>query len=111
MSGILSLYQVYVSTTFGIPLWLLVLFLFNIVVDFIFSLIPIAGGFLHMFYKANIYNYQELRDYLDSPEYLDRVQDGAKDPEITWRQLGSDMSKMVPNIPSLAGASVHKKAA
>lgn len=119
MSGLLSLYQVYLSTSFGIPLWLLTLMIFNIVVDFIFSLIPIAGGFLHMFYKSNIYNYEELRDYVESPEYLERVQlkesttsKKTKDTgpgEITWTQLGADVKNMVPAIPLLT-KQVHKKA-
>ncbi|GAA5807881.1 hypothetical protein MFLAVUS_001261 [Mucor flavus] len=117
MGGLLSLYQVYLSTSFGIPLWLFTLMIFNIMVDFIFSLIPIAGGFLHMFYKANIYNYEELRDYVESPEYLERVQlrestSKTKDTspgEITWTQLGADVKNMVPAVPLLT-KQVHKKA-
>ncbi|MBM6386949.1 MAG: DUF4112 domain-containing protein [Paenibacillus sp.] len=48
------------STKFGIPLWLLLRMLFNIVVAFLLGLIPLLGGFFHMFYKSNLYNYQEL---------------------------------------------------
>jgi hypothetical protein len=108
MGAVFALYQVYLSTTFGIPLWLFMHMLFNIVVDFIFSLIPIAGGFLHMFYKANIYNYEELKEYLESPEYLERVQLRERTPlskeaspgEITWTQLGADVKNAVP-IPAI----------
>lgn len=104
MGGLFSLYQVYLSTTFGIPLWLFMHMLLNIAIDFIFSLIPVIGGFLHMFYKANIYNYEELKDYLDSPEYLKRAQlreqqtatSTAAPGEITWTQLGADVKNAVP---------------
>jgi hypothetical protein len=82
--------------------------IFNIVVDFIFSLIPFVGGFLHMFYKANIYNYEELRDYVESPEYLERVQlrESNTDQketapgEITWSQLSQDVKNTVPFVSS-----------
>ncbi|CAO3614084.1 unnamed protein product [Mucor hiemalis] len=116
MGVVLALYQVYLSTTFGIPLWLFMHMLFNIIVDFIFSLIPVAGGFLHMFYKANIYNYEELKEYLDSPEYLERVQLRERTPvtketapgEITWTQLGADVKNVVP-IPALKKTSGKKR--
>lgn len=117
MSSLLSLYQVYLSTAFGIPLWLFVLMLFNILVDFVFSLIPIAGGFLHMFYKSNIYNYNELRDYVESAEYLERVQlressHNSRETtpgEISWVQLGADIKNIAPAIPLLAKQQVNKK--
>ncbi|CEP17119.1 hypothetical protein [Parasitella parasitica] len=104
MGGLFSLYQVYLSTTFGIPLWLFMHMLLNIAIDFVFSLIPVIGGFLHMFYKANVYNYEELTNYLDSPEYLTRVQlreqqtstSTAAPGEITWTQLGTDVKNLVP---------------
>lgn len=115
MGVIFALYQVYLSTTFGIPLWLFMHMLFNIAVDFIFSLIPIAGGFLHMFYKANIYNFEELKEYLESAEYLERVQLRERAPasqeaspgEITWAQLGADVKNVVP-IPAIK-KSINKK--
>lgn len=106
MAVVLSLYQVYVSTTFGIPLWLFMQMLLNIAVDFLFSLIPVVGGFLHMFYKANVYNYEALRDYVESPEYLEKQQlkqrkQDKKEPlpgEITWTQLGADVKEVMPNV-------------
>lgn len=78
--------------------------LLNIIIDFIFSLIPILGGFLHMFYKANIYNYEALKDYLETPEYLEKVQlreqkedDNYVSPgEISWVQLGLDAKNLLP---------------
>ncbi|KAI8087655.1 uncharacterized protein B0P05DRAFT_531802 [Gilbertella persicaria] len=112
MGGLFALYQVYLSTTFGIPLWLFMHMILNIMIDFVFSLIPILGGFLHMFYKANIYNYEELRDYLDSPEYLERAQlrerktaqDDIAPGEITWTQLGKDIKGYLP-IDSITQAT------
>jgi hypothetical protein len=76
----------------------------NIAIDFVFSLIPILGGFLHMFYKANLYNYEALKDYLETPEYLERVQlkeqnkQSDKDMsqgEISWVQLGIDIKNLL----------------
>ncbi|KAI8386831.1 hypothetical protein BD560DRAFT_382925 [Blakeslea trispora] len=104
MGGLFALYQVYLSTTFGIPLWLFMHMILNIAIDFIFSLIPVLGGFLHMFYKANIYNYEELRKYVESPEYLERAQlrerkiatDETSPGEITWTQLGNDIKSYIP---------------
>ncbi|KAI8988136.1 hypothetical protein BDF20DRAFT_853977 [Mycotypha africana] len=110
MGALCSFYQIYLSTTFGIPLWLFMYMLLNIAIDFLFSLIPFAGGFFHMFYKANAYNYQVLEDYVQSPEYLTRVNSGAAQStststnkatstapgEITWTQLGNDIKNKIP---------------
>lgn len=121
MAVVLSLYQVYMSTTFGIPLWLFMQMLMNILVDFLFSLIPVLGGFLHMFYKANVYNYEALRDYVESPEYLEKQQlkqrkTNDKEPfpgEITWTQLGADVKDVMPNVakylPNVNQYSTAKK--
>lgn len=77
--------------------------LFNIAIDFVFSLIPVFGGFLHMFYKANIYNYEALKGYLETPEYLERVQlreqksnDDILPGDISWVQLGIDAKNLLP---------------
>ncbi|KAG0784561.1 hypothetical protein G6F57_005731 [Rhizopus arrhizus] len=91
MGSICSLYQIYLSTTFGIPLWLLMHMLFNILVDFVFSLIPVIGGFLHMFYKANIYNYEELNEWVN-----DENSQKEEQQEISWRQLGNDIYNVMP---------------
>ncbi|CEP14776.1 hypothetical protein [Parasitella parasitica] len=101
----LSLYQIYLSTTFGIPLWLILRMMYNITVDFAFTFIPLLGGFLHMFYKANLYNYEELSEWLNNPtpEYTERVKAGERRPsaagpqpgEISWTQLGTDVTQLV----------------
>lgn len=65
--------------------------LFNILVDFIFSLIPVIGGFLHMFYKANIYNYEELNEWVN-----DENSQKEEQQEISWRQLGNDIYNVMP---------------
>ncbi|KAI8645585.1 integral peroxisomal membrane peroxin-domain-containing protein [Parasitella parasitica] len=101
----LSLYQIYLSTTFGIPLWLILRMMCNITIDFAFTCIPLLGGFLHMFYKANLYNYEELSEWLDNPtpEYAQRVKAGERRPsaagpqpgEISWTQLGIDVTQLV----------------
>lgn len=98
-------FQVYLSTTFGIPLWLLMRMMYNITVDFLFTFIPVLGGFLHMFYKANLYNYEEMCNWYDNPsgEYGQRVKAGERSSsaagpppgEITWTQLGKDLAQLV----------------
>ncbi|KAI9484036.1 MAG: hypothetical protein EXX96DRAFT_616990 [Benjaminiella poitrasii] len=104
LSSLLALYQVYLSTTFGIPIWLFMQMIMNIAIDLIFSVIPLLGGFLHMFYKANTYNYEALQDYVNTPEYLERAQLRERNAtsnkpspgEVTWAQLGMDIKNMVP---------------
>jgi hypothetical protein len=93
--------KVYLSTTFGIPLWLIMRMMYNITVDFIFTLVPLLGGFLHMFYKANLYNYEELCDWLNNStdKNTQRVKpDERKAGEITWTQLGKDVTQKAAKI-------------
>lgn len=47
----------------GIPAWLLMRMLVNIGIAFLLSLIPFVGGLFHMFYRSNIYNYEELSEW------------------------------------------------
>lgn len=74
-----------------------------------------------MFYKANIYNYEELRDYVESPEYLERVQlrdrtttadtkggSTAAPGEITWAQLTRDVKNTIPFTSSTTKGSSKK---
>jgi hypothetical protein len=75
--------------------------LLNILVDFLFSFIPIVGGFLHLLYKANVYNYEGLRDWLDDPKHpATRATTEASSTKyhpgtITWTQLGKDTASYV----------------
>lgn len=58
-----------------------------------------------MFYKANLYNYEEMCNWYDNPsdEYSQRVKAGERRPsgagpppgEITWTQLGKDLAHLV----------------
>ncbi|KAI8357288.1 integral peroxisomal membrane peroxin-domain-containing protein [Blakeslea trispora] len=99
IGSIFALYQIYLSTLFGVPLWLVSRMLYNVMVDFLFTLVPLIGGILHMFYKTNTYNYQELVQWLDHPNpptYADKVKEpsDAVSPTpttITWHQLGRDV--------------------
>lgn len=78
--------KVYLPTTFGIPLWLIMRMMYNITIDFIFILIPLLGGFLHMFYKANLYNHEKLCDWINNftDRYTQRVKANERKPgEIT----------------------------
>ncbi|KAJ8653910.1 hypothetical protein O0I10_010478 [Lichtheimia ornata] len=116
MGSLLSLYQVYLSTLFGIPLWLLMRMTISLFIDFIIGLVPVVGAFLDMFYKANLWNYEALEDYLvhESQVPHDNVppppssssSSGSKDTkmnpryqdlassEITWTQLGKDITQL-----------------
>jgi hypothetical protein len=79
--------------------------LFNIIIIFAASFIPLLGGLFTMFYKCNTYNYQDLRHWLDNPptEYTERVKQGERRPscagsppgEISWTQLGSDVKDKI----------------
>lgn len=81
-------YIVYLSTLFGIPLWLLLRMLINLVIgkenkhrtmfcllilfiDLALGSIPIIGGFIDIFYKANLWNYEALVDYLEHEKLQD----------------------------------------
>ncbi|KAG2178568.1 hypothetical protein INT44_001721 [Umbelopsis vinacea] len=59
-----ALYQVYLSCLFGIPLWLLGRMLINIIIDTFIGLIPIGGRVADTFYKANLWNYESLEDWI-----------------------------------------------
>ncbi|KAI9312753.1 integral peroxisomal membrane peroxin-domain-containing protein [Dichotomocladium elegans] len=77
-----SLYQVYLSTQFGIPLWLLLRMMVSLAIDFVIGLVPVVGAFLDMFYKANLYNYEALADYLEQTEAIQETRTpgpGAKE--------------------------------
>ncbi|KAI7878829.1 hypothetical protein K492DRAFT_196498 [Lichtheimia hyalospora FSU 10163] len=84
-------------------------------IDFIIGLVPVIGAFLDMFYKANLWNYEALEDYLVHESQVShdasvppsssssssgkdiktnpRYQDLASS-EISWTQLGKDMTQM-----------------
>ncbi|KAI7866291.1 hypothetical protein BDF14DRAFT_1816267 [Spinellus fusiger] len=88
-----AFYQVYLSTQFGIPLWLLFRMILNICVDLLIGMIPLAGGFLDMFYKANLWNAEALEDWLNNPELT--IDPDTKmpvvPPQISWQQLVLDI--------------------
>ncbi|ORX99342.1 hypothetical protein K493DRAFT_313276 [Basidiobolus meristosporus CBS 931.73] len=61
---LISLYQVYLSTRFGIPITLIGMMLLNIFIDALIGMIPAVGDFLDVVYKANVYNLQLLENWL-----------------------------------------------
>lgn len=83
------------------------------ILDFIIGLIPVVGAFLDMFYKANLWNYEALEDFLmhesqvphetvppsssssssSDTKVNPRYQDLAS-TEISWTQLGKDMTQL-----------------
>ncbi|KAF9187411.1 hypothetical protein BGZ51_001317 [Haplosporangium sp. Z 767] len=59
-----SLYQVYLCALFGIPYYLLLKMLVNVLIDFVVGLIPWVGDILDAFYKSNQYNVTILANWL-----------------------------------------------
>lgn len=49
----------------GLPLDLLLIFFFNIIIDFVLSLIPVIGSFIEIGYKANSRNFLLLERHLE----------------------------------------------
>ena len=73
---------VYLSALLGIPYWLLLRMLANIAIAFLLSLIPMVGGLFHMFYRSNIYNYEELSKWLEGPreDFIEDIKPGQPAP-------------------------------
>lgn len=61
----LSLFWKARSLDDGLPLDIQLIFLFNILVDFLLSLIPIVGDIIEIGYKANLRNFLLLEKHLD----------------------------------------------
>ncbi|KAK9759499.1 hypothetical protein K7432_017460 [Basidiobolus ranarum] len=61
---LISLYQVYLSSQFGVPFTLLGMMLLNIIIDALIGMIPAIGDILDVVYKANVYNLQLLENWL-----------------------------------------------
>ncbi|KAI9024318.1 hypothetical protein CLU79DRAFT_746566 [Phycomyces nitens] len=93
LGSALAMYQVYLSTQFGIPLWLLLRMLLNVFIDFMLGLIPVVGSFLDMFYKANLWNAEALEDWIANPEpIIDPITGESTSlvTQISWQQLATD---------------------
>lgn len=61
--AILSLYLVWIAIEMDMPKWKILEMIFNIVVNFIFGLIPVVGELTYIFRKANMKNLQILKDF------------------------------------------------
>ncbi|KAG0228119.1 hypothetical protein BGW42_002420 [Actinomortierella wolfii] len=66
-----SLYQVYLTFLFGIPTYLLLRLLVNVVIDFVIGLLPWVGDMLDILYKSNIYNLNLLEQWLTENHLVD----------------------------------------
>ncbi|GAB5589912.1 hypothetical protein Unana1_04812 [Umbelopsis nana] len=80
---IAALYQVYLSCLFGIPLWLLLRMLTNVFIDTFIGMIPIGGRVADAFYKANLWNYESLEDWIVN-EGIFEVSDRTR-RDAQWR--------------------------
>ncbi|KAI8393438.1 integral peroxisomal membrane peroxin-domain-containing protein [Radiomyces spectabilis] len=112
---IFSLYQVYLSCAFGIPLWLLMRMLINVAIDLCIGIIPVLGGVLDMFYKANLWNYEALEDYLDNPPPTSdpsASSNGNTPPpeEVSLMELVLDLLNMMITTFSSATGKLQKEA-
>ncbi|KAF8605693.1 hypothetical protein BDV93DRAFT_543309 [Ceratobasidium sp. AG-I] len=61
---ILSLYQVYLSWAFGVPIGVLTNMIINVVVDMFLGIIPFIGDLFDVLFKANLRNLDLLEDWL-----------------------------------------------
>ncbi|KAI8880131.1 hypothetical protein K501DRAFT_192058 [Backusella circina FSU 941] len=94
--ALFSFYQIYMSTYFGIPLWLFIRMVLNIFIDWMLSFVPVIGGMLHLLYKANAYNYQMLNDWLeDAVTPRGSTRGNTASDEISWTQLCTDGVKFI----------------
>ncbi|OZJ05908.1 hypothetical protein BZG36_01176 [Bifiguratus adelaidae] len=60
----LSCYMLYLCLAFGLPVWLLVRMLINVVLDAVIGLVPWIGDVADALFTANLWNYQLLEGYL-----------------------------------------------
>ncbi|KAL0073250.1 hypothetical protein J3Q64DRAFT_1785348 [Phycomyces blakesleeanus] len=112
LGSLFAMYQIYLSTQFGIPLWLLLRMLLNVFIDFMLGMIPVAGSFLDMFYKANLWNAEALEDWLNNPEpILDPVtgKTTTMSTQITWSQLSNDATRLFNSYFSATTKPVKKQ--
>ncbi|CEL60359.1 hypothetical protein RSOLAG1IB_09577 [Rhizoctonia solani AG-1 IB] len=61
---VLSLYQVYLSWVFGVPLAVLIRMIINVVIDLFIGIVPFFGDALDVLFKANLRNLDLLEDWL-----------------------------------------------
>ncbi|KAF9161407.1 hypothetical protein DFQ26_004558 [Actinomortierella ambigua] len=66
-----SLYQVYLSFLFGIPTFLILRLLMNVLIDLVVGILPWVGDILDVLYKSNIYNLQILEHWLVANRLVD----------------------------------------
>ncbi|QRW23490.1 hypothetical protein RhiXN_08526 [Rhizoctonia solani] len=66
---VLSLYQVYLSWVFGVPMAIFVRMIVNVVIDLFIGIVPFFGDALDVLFKANLRNLDLLEDWLlkDAP--------------------------------------------
>jgi hypothetical protein len=70
-AAILSLYLVWIALEMELPRMKILEMIFNILVNFVFGLIPIVGDLTYIFRKANMMNLRILKEYAKQ-----RTQDG-----------------------------------
>lgn len=68
LGAVLSAYILGEAARLGAPKSLLLHMLFNIIVESVIGLIPLAGDLFDMTWKANARNVQLLNNYLESPQ-------------------------------------------
>ncbi|CAE6495425.1 unnamed protein product [Rhizoctonia solani] len=68
-STVLSLYQVYLSWIFGVPMAILIRMIINVIIDLFVGIVPFIGDALDVLFKANLRNLDLLEDWLlkDAP--------------------------------------------
>lgn len=64
LAVILSLYLLWIGIKLQLPTKKLARMILNISIDFFIGLLPIVGDVGYLFYKANLYNLQILKDHV-----------------------------------------------
>lgn len=82
---------------FGLGFWLV----FSL--DLLLGMIPVAGPFCDMVYKANLWNYEALQDYLERRPQQDPSSSSSSpsshpSTEISWTQMILDFRQLIGSI-------------
>lgn len=64
VSGVLQLYQVFLCWVFGVPTYLLLRMVLNVVIDVIVGVVPFVGDLLDNLFKSNLKNLNLLESWL-----------------------------------------------
>jgi hypothetical protein len=71
-----SFYLFWIAIQLNVPKWVYGRMLWNIVVDFLFGVVPYVGVIFDVFYRANVRNYMLIEKYFDPKIIEGEIVDG-----------------------------------